>query len=173
VSIGVLVHMISDISPLLLSLRGPECRGNLGGASGGVFRFPSPPIHQDCFASLAKTGDIWDCFVAGAPRKDRMGFPGLLCGVYPEPEILRYTQGFGLPEWHKAKGSQWHSSHYRPLILLIVTPCKRHPSIWTRSLSGKGHWWTPQLLWCSFISQGKGENNQCDREVFQRSAAPR
>jgi len=48
-------HMISDISPLLSSLRGTECRGNLGGASGGVFRFPSPPIHRDCFASLAKT----------------------------------------------------------------------------------------------------------------------
>jgi len=102
--------MISDISPLLSSLRGTECRGNLGGASGGVFRFPSYPIHRDCF-------------VAGAPRKDRMGFPGLLCGVYPEPEILHYTQGFGLPKWHKAKGSQWHSSHYRLLILLIVASC--------------------------------------------------
>ena len=75
-----------------LSLRDTECRGNLGGASGGVFRFPSPPIHRDCF-------------VAGAPRKDRMGWPRLLRGVYPEPdssvaEFILSERFFAAPSLH-------------------------------------------------------------------------
>ena len=48
-----------------LSLRGTKCRGNLGGVLG------------DCFASLAKTVGV---------------MARLLCGVYPEPEILRCAQ---------------------------------------------------------------------------------
>jgi len=58
-----LVQVISDTAPLLSSLRGTgvpwQSRWGCGGGPWCLCS-PSPPVHRDCF-------------VARAPRKDRMG----------------------------------------------------------------------------------------------------